>query len=180
MPKACEEIINRLKKKPLLAGLGPSNASCKTPKSLVGTSSEFRLLKKTPDASAVSSPVSSRLVLSPLKTNHIELTPDHRNSGISIRDRAGASRRLELDQKVEYSSPTGNLVKISQFFKLKTCRQFTNKAFNLLQPNYVIDGLSPHCKTRSGTKRKKLDWLTDLSRKMTPSPNSQNKMRRIK
>ena len=46
------------------------------------------------------------------------------------------------------------------------------------QVYYVADGVSPHSKIRSSTKRKKLDWLTDLSRKITP--NSQNKMRRIK
>ncbi len=102
------------------------------------------------------SPSTSRAVLSPLKTN-IGITPDNQGSRSSYRDRSsGASRRLQMDA-TEYLSPTRNL------------------------PNYVIDGLSPHSSNgivRSASKRKKLDWLTDLSRKISPNPK--NKVRRIK
>lgn len=102
------------------------------------------------------SPSTTRPVLSPLKTN-TGITPDNHGSRSSFRDRSsGASRRLQLDE-TEYLSPTRNL------------------------PNYVIDGLSPHSSNgivRSASKRKKLDWLTDLSRKI--SPNTKTKVRRIK
>jgi hypothetical protein len=117
------------------------------------------MLDRTPDILA-NSPRSSnehlligtpRIVLSPL-TSINELTPNQSGNSSNI-NRAAASRRLEMD-RTDYSSPTRDL------------------------PNYVADGVSPHSKIRSSTKRKKLDWLTDLSRKITP--NSQNKMRRIK
>lgn len=62
----------------------------------------------------------------------------------------GASRRLEMTPD-HYESPTRNL------------------------PNSVMDGLSPTSDKRTASKRKNLDWLTDLSRKITPS-----KLRRIK
>lgn len=90
-----------------------------------------------------------RTALSPLPESNALTPNDFTCSG----NRAAASRRLDLSEN-DYASPTRDL------------------------PNYVIDGLSPHTRVRSGTKRKKLDWLTDLSRKM--SPNTQNKMRRIK
>lgn len=62
----------------------------------------------------------------------------------------GASRRLEMTPG-QYESPTRNL------------------------PNYVMDTLSPTSDKKKSSKRKNLDWLTDLSRKITP-----NKQRRIK
>jgi len=62
----------------------------------------------------------------------------------------GASRRLEMTPG-HHESPTRNL------------------------PNYVMDGMSPASDKRTASKRKNLDWLTDLSRKITP-----NKQRRIK
>lgn len=151
MSKACEEVFSRLKKK-----TDPTSMSnCKTPKSVAKTRSSFD--KSTPDSVAIDSkrldtPMTSRGALTPRTTN-TELTPDHRTDHAAIRDRVGASRRLEMDQS-EYSSPTRNL------------------------PNSVIDGLSPHMKVRSATKRKQLDWLTDLGRRM--SPTSQQKVRRIK
>jgi hypothetical protein len=132
---------------------------CKTPKSILKVNQNTRMLDRTPDILANSSRSSNeqlligtpRIVLSPL-TSINELTPNQSGNNSNI-NRAAASRRLEMD-RTDYSSPTRDL------------------------PNYVADGVSPHSKIRSSTKRKKLDWLTDLSRKITP--NSQNKMRRIK
>lgn len=88
------------------------------------------------------------MALSPLKSIN-ELTPSHSGTASNF-NRAAASRRLRMDD-TNYSSPTRDL------------------------PNYVADGLSPHSKTRSGTKRKKLDWLTDLSRKIPPNSHSKGK-----
>ncbi|XP_046459650.1 protein lethal(2)denticleless-like isoform X1 [Daphnia pulex] len=155
IPKSCEEALVRIKKKVnVVPALG-----CKTPKSILKVNQNTRILDRTPDILA-NSPRSSnehlligtpRIVLSPL-TSINELTPNQSGNSSNI-NRAAASRRLEMD-RTDYSSPTRDL------------------------PNYVADGVSPHSKIRSSTKRKKLDWLTDLSRKITP--NSQNKMRRIK
>lgn len=108
IPKACEEAINRLRKP--LSAVTPLKQSCKTPKSFIANS-DIRQQKKTPDPVS-SSPITSRSALSPLKTNSFELTPDHRGN-TNVRDRAGASRRLELDQTTDYFSPTRNLVNAS-------------------------------------------------------------------
>ncbi|KAI9558620.1 hypothetical protein GHT06_015408 [Daphnia sinensis] len=133
IPKSCEEVLNRLKKKVnnIPTPDIPANSPCP---------SNDRLSVNTP-----------RTALSPLKSIN-ELTPSHSGNSSSF-NRAAASRRLEMDE-ANYSSPTRDL------------------------PNYVADGLSPHSRTRSGTKRKKLDWLTDLSRKIAPS--SHTKGRKIK
>nr|CAH0108023.1 unnamed protein product [Daphnia galeata] len=157
IPKSCEESLSRIKKKVNIMPM--SSLGCKTPKSILKVNQNARMLDRTPDILA-NSPRSSkehlltgtpRIALSPL-TSINELTPNQCGNSSNI-NRAAASRRLEMDQ-TDYSSPTRDL------------------------PNYVADGVSPHSKIRSSTKRKKLDWLTDLSRKITP--NSQNKMRRIK
>lgn len=155
IPKSCEEVLNRLKKKVNnIPSLG-----CKTPKSILKINQNTRMPNRTPDIPA-NSPYPSnerlsvntpRTALSPLKSIN-ELTPSHSGNSSNF-NRAAASRRLEMDE-ANYSSPTRDL------------------------PNYVADGLSPHSRTRSGTKRKKLDWLTDLSRKTTP--NSHTKGRKIK
>jgi hypothetical protein len=157
IPKSCEESLSRIKKKVNIMPM--SSLGCKTPKSTLKVNQNTRMLDRTPDILA-NSPRSSkehlltgtpRIALSPL-TSINELTPNQCGNSSNI-NRAAASRRLEMDQ-TDYSSPTRDL------------------------PNYVADGVSPHSKIRSSSKRKKLDWLTDLSRKITP--NSQNKMRRIK
>lgn len=151
MAKSCEEVLNRLKKK--ISNIPP--LGCKTPKSVLKLNT--RMPERTPDILS-NTPRSSnerlsactpRVVLSPLRSN-TKSTPNQNANSIN---RAAASRRLEMDQ-TDYSSPTRDL------------------------PNYVADGVSPHSKVRSSTKRKKLDWLTDLSRKIPPS--AQNKMRKIK
>ena len=148
--KSCEEVLNKLKKKTSnIPALG-----CKTPKSVLKLNT--RMPDRTPDILS-NTPRSSNERLSTSCTPRVvlsplrtELTPNQNANSIN---RAAASRRLEMDQ-TDYSSPTRNL------------------------PNYVADGVSPHSKVRSSTKRKKLDWLTDLSRKIPPS--AQNKMRKIK
>lgn len=128
---------------------------CKTPKSVLKVNARFP--DRTPDiqnntprsSNERSSARTPRIILSPIKSN--DLTPSQSSS--SSINRAAASRRLEMSP-TDYSSPTRDL------------------------PNYVADGISPHTRITSSTKRKKLDWLTDLGRKMSPSP--QSKMRRIK
>lgn len=152
--KACEDALARLKKKaPNTPALGS-----KTPKSMLKINAQLSnqtpvILSNTPrssnDRSSVYTP---RVALSPLKSNAV-VTPNQSASISGSINRAAASRRLEMSP-VDYSSPTRDL------------------------PNYVADGISPHSRISSSTKRKKLDWLTDLSRKMSPSP--QSKMRKIK
>lgn len=121
-------------------------SSCKTPCS---SRKNIPLLsaERTPEASSCAKKAarSPRKMLSPRKI----LSPvNEENSFSHFNNRA--SRRLEMGA-VDYSSPTRDL------------------------PNYVMDGQSPHRTPRSSSKRKRLDWLTDLGRKLTP-----NKVQRVK
>lgn len=148
IPRVYQDVQAKLRKKLTVS-------TCRTPRSVVKASRARA--DKTPDVTAVTPGPSAasysmrtpRSALSPLPENNI-LSPNNISSG---GNRAAASRRLDLSVN-DYASPTRDL------------------------PNYVVDGVSPHTRVRSGTKRKKLDWLTDLGRKM--SPNTQNKVRRIK
>ena len=138
VPAACQDVLNRLAKKTTTTStnnIQPSNY-CKTPRSLRKLAA---INERTPEARAILSPISAND--SPLFSN-----------GHSQSQSRGASRKLDMANAIEFSSPTSDL------------------------PNYVMDGRSPNeALPRTSVKRKRLDWLTNFSQKLTP-----NKSRRIK
>ena len=103
-------------------------------------------IQRTPEPSSFPGPSASNTPRMVLSPVPSNISPEAN----SVNSR-GASRRLDMESNL-FASPTSDL------------------------PNLVMDGRSPHRPIpRSSTKRKRLDWLTDLSRKMTP-----NKCRKIK
>ena len=140
LPASFQDVQNRLEKK-------RKSATCSTAMNHDDRSSCLRTpssLHKFAPRTALRTPelgaaVQQRSVLSPLACN---ATPSPLEAGAC----RGASRRLEMES---FPSPTSGL------------------------PNSVLDGTSPHhvavdSAARSSSKRKRLDWLTDLSRKLTP------------